>query len=141
LHALADAGLIVPEEIPSDDDSVPLDFTTLTNRDIGSLHSRYAVRHAYAIFQVALAGARVVTLRRDLRIAQAKFRLRNEDKLKNVVDAMFEEDEHISKMLNRISEAEAHATLVEAVAQGYEDLRNAASREMTRRISEQAPRD
>jgi hypothetical protein len=142
LRALADAGLIVPDEIPSEDEIVPLDFTTLSDRGVGSIHSRFAVRHAHALFHVALAGTKLVALRRDMRIAQAKFRLEHtEEKRKNVVDAMMEEDEHLAHLFDRISVAEAHIAMLGAVAQGYEDLRNAASREMTRRISERGPLD
>lgn len=138
LRVLQEAGLVVPEEIPIDDDAVPLDFTLLSNSDIGAVHSRYAVRHAHAIFQVALAGSRLGALRRDLRISQSRFRLENKGELKNIVDAMMEEDEHISKVLDRISVAEAQIKLMEAVAQGYADLRDAASREITRRLGERA---
>jgi hypothetical protein len=138
LRALAEAGLVVPEEIPTDDDEILLDFTTMSYEDIGALHSRYAVRHAHAIFHVALAGTRLVTLRRNLRIAQAKFRLANKGEMKNIVDAMMEEDEDISKMLDRISVQEANVKMIESIAQGYADLRDAASREVTRRLGERA---
>lgn len=138
LRVLKEAGLVVPEEIPTDDDAVPLDFTILSNGEIGALHSRYAVRHAHAIYHVALAGSRLATTRRNLRIAQAKFRLQNKGEMKNIVDAMMEEDEDISKVLDRISVIESEIKLVDALAQGYADLRDAASREVTRRISEKA---
>jgi hypothetical protein len=120
---------------------VPLDFTVLNNREIGAIHSRYAVRHAHALFHTALAGTKLVTLRRDLRIAQSKFRLRHKQQPKNITDAMMEDDEHIAKLFDRLAVAEAHVKMLEAVAQGYDDLRNAASREMTRRFSERAPLD
>jgi hypothetical protein len=110
----------------------------MSYEDIGALHSRYAVRHAHAIFHVALAGTRLVTLRRNLRIAQAKFRLANKGEMKNIVDAMMEEDEDISKMLDRISVQEANVKMIESIAQGYADLRDAASREVTRRLGERA---
>ena len=138
LRALAEAGMVVPDEIPTDDDAIPMDFTTLSNRDIGAVHSRYAVRHAHAIFHVALAGTRLVTERRNLRIVQAKFRLQNKGEMKNIVDAMMEEDEDISSGLDKISTMEAQIKLMEAVAQGYADLRDAASREITRRLGERA---
>lgn len=124
--------------MPTDDDAVPLDFTTLSNKEIGSLHSRYAVRHAYAIFKTAEASTKLVHLKRDLRIAQARFRVQNSDEKKNIVDAMMEEDDHIAHLLNRISVMEARVQLLDAVTHGYEDLRNAASREISRRIGEKA---
>lgn len=141
LQVLAEAGIIAPDEIPSNDDSVPLDFTLLGNREVGAIHSRYAVRHAHAIFNAAMAGTKLVHLKRDLRIAQSKFRILNSGEKKNVVDAMMEDDKHIAKLLDRISAREAELGLINAVAAGYEDFRNAASREMTRRIGEQAAHD
>jgi hypothetical protein len=58
--------------------------------------------------------------------------------MKNIVDAMMEEDEDISKVLDRISVIESEIKLVDALAQGYADLRDAASREITRRLGERA---
>jgi hypothetical protein len=131
----------VPEEIPSDDDSVPLDFTTIGNRDIGSIHSRYAVRHAHAIFRAAQTGARIAALKRDLRFSEAQFRMKQPKEKVNVVNAMMEDDEHITKQRDRVSKAEIEHQLIEAVAAGYEDIRNAASREISRRLGERAATD
>jgi len=52
-----------------------------------------------------------------------------------------EDDERIMHLLNRVAKAEIEMKLVEAVAQGYDDLRQAASREISRRISERPPHD
>lgn len=131
----------MPQEIPRDDESVPLDFTIASNKEIGRIQSTFAVRHSHAIYHAALAETKLVRSRRDLRIVQAKFRVRFSDEKKNVVDAMMEEDSKIAALLNRIAVQEASVKLLNAVAQGYEDLRNAASREMTRRISEKAATD
>src|SRR5262245_55286928 len=138
LLALQRAGIIAPDEIPSDDDVIPLDFTLVSSQEIGSIQSRYAVRHSHAIYHVALAGTRLVRYKRDLRIAQAKFRLQNPGKPKNIVDAMMEDESRISHLMDRIAVADAEIALLGAVAQGYEDIRNAASREISRRIGEQA---
>jgi hypothetical protein len=141
LRALKEAGLVVPEEIPSDEELVPLDFTSLSNRDVGSLHSRFAVRHSHALFHVALSASRLVRDRRRLRIAEAKFRVIHSGEKKTDVDAMMEENEGISKLRDRIANHEAHHEIVQALMAGYEDMRNAASREMTRRIGERAATD
>lgn len=141
MRVLKDAGLVAPDEIPTDEVRVPLDFTELSNKGVGELHSHYAVRHAHAIFQAALNESRLVHLKRDLRIEQSKFRIRNKAEKKNVVDAMMEDDERIAHLLSRISEQEAILKLVSAVAEGYEDFRNAASREMSRRIGERPSND
>lgn len=141
MHVLRDLGIVVPEEIPTDDDLLLLDFTMLSNRDIGSVHSRYAVRHAHAIFQAARTQARIATLQRDLRFSEAQFRIRRKSQQLNIVRALMEDDEHITKQRDRVSKAEIEHVLITAVAQGYADIRDAASREITRRLGERAATD
>lgn len=141
MRSLKEAGLIVPDEIPSDDDRVPLDFTDLSNKALGALHSRFAVRHSHALYHGALAASALVRLRRRLRIAEAKFRVLHAGEKKTDVDAMMEEDEEISGVRDRIAQHEAKETIMDAVISGYEAIRNAASREMTRRLGERAQMD
>lgn len=113
----------------------------LSSRGIGELQSRYAVRHAHAIWNVALLDADITRLRRDLRIAQSKFRIKHKGELKNIVDAMMENDQEISDYMDRIADIEIKKTLLDAVVKSYESLRNAASREMSRRLGERAAVD
>lgn len=136
-------GLVVPDEIPSDEDAVRLDFTRLSSRDLGNVHSRFAVRHAHAIFTLARRESALVTHRRNLRMAQAKFRQRHGGEFKNKysLDDAMEQNKTIAAVLNEIALLEAERVVIEAVAQGYDDLRAAASREMFRRSSENAPKD
>jgi hypothetical protein len=141
LKHLAEVGIIVPDEIPSDEDSVPLDFTQLSNRDIGALHSRYAVRHAHAIFQAAKTEGKIAQLKRNLKFAEAVFRIERKDEPLNVVQALMEDDDDISRMRNRVSKAEVEHKLIDSVAEGYEGIRNAASREISRRMGERAATD
>jgi hypothetical protein len=141
LRFLKDAGVIVPEEIPSDEDSVPLDFTRLSNRGIGALHSRYAVRHSHAIFNAAKLSADAAQLKRELRMEKAKFRLRHKSEKVNIVNAMMEEDEMILGLEDKLLEVDAKVDLISAVAEGYESIRNAASREIARRMGERAATD
>jgi len=141
LKWMAEAGIVVPETIPLDEEKVPLDFTRLSSRGIGELQSRYAVRYSHIIYNIALLESDVLHLRRELRIAQSKFRIRNPNKAKNVVDAMMEDDEEISSLLDRISEIDIKLTLLVAVSKTYESIRNAASREISRQIGERAPID
>ena len=138
---LRDAGIVVPEDIPADEESVPLDFTRMTNRGIGALHSRYAVRHSHAIYNAAIMESDVLTLKRELKILQAKFRILHRGTPKNVVDALMEEDEEIADLLDKIQEVEAKHVILDAVVKSYEGIRNAASREISRRIGERAPLD
>jgi hypothetical protein len=143
LQYLKDEGLIAPDEISSQLDSVPLDFTRLNSRQVGAVQSRYAVRHSHAIFQVAKRAGRLAGLKHDLRLEQAKFRHRNEKKYKTkyALDDAMQLEDGIADTLDEIAKLEAEKVVIEALALGYEDLRNAASREMFRRSSEQAPKD
>lgn len=135
-------GIVAPDEIPSDEsEGVHLDFTGLSSRTIGAIHSRYAVRHSHAIYHLALRAADLVSLRRDLRLSEAKFRVRRSGEKKTDVDAAMETNKHIRKTRDKIAGIEAEMEILGAVASGYEDLRNAASREMTRRIGEKAATD
>lgn len=141
LQWLAQAGIVVPEKIPPDEERVPLDFTRLSSRGVGELQSRYAVRHSHAVFNAALLESDILRLRRELRMAQAKFRIRHKEQPKNITDAMMEEDEEIATLYDQISEIEIKLTLMEAVVRTYEGIRNAASREISRQTAERAPID
>lgn len=105
------------------------------------MQSRYAVRHAHAIFNAAKLSADAAQLKRDMRLEKAKFRLRNKGEKVNVVNSMMEEDDTIVAIEDRLTEVEMKVDLIVAIAAGYEDLRNAASREMTRRLGERAATD
>lgn len=143
MQYLKDEGLLAPEEISTEIDTVPLDFTKLNSRQIGAVHSRYAVRHSHALFVVAKTAGDLAMRKRDLRLEQAKYRHLNKKKFKTkyeLDDAMVTED-GIKELMDEIVMLEAREEIIKALALGYEDLRNAASREMFRRSSEQAPRD
>lgn len=99
------------------------------------------MRHAHAIFNVAKLATDEAHLKRDLRMVKAKFRLKHKGEKLNIVNAMMEDDEEISKIEDKLLEVAMKMGVLTAVAQGYEDLRNAASREMTRRIGERAQID
>ncbi len=82
-------------------------------------------------------------LRRGLKLEQAKFRVRNSTHFKNKyqLDAKMVRDKGIRKIEDEITTLEVQLEVRTAVAEGYEAIRNAASREMFRRSSEQAPKD
>lgn len=99
------------------------------------------MRHSHAIFNAAKIGSDVAKIKRDLRLEKAKFRLHNKGEKVNIVAAMMEEDETVAALEGLLAEAEAKEKILQSVAEGYEDIRNAASREMTRRIGERAATD
>lgn len=140
---LKSEGLVAPDEIPSVEDAVSLDFTRLSSRELGNVHSRFAVRHAHAIFTLARRESALVSHRRNLRMVQAKFRARHSGDYKNKysLDDAMEQSKPIRRLLDEIARIDAERIVVEAIAQGYDDLRAAASREMFRRSSENAPKD
>ena len=143
LQFLRDEGLIAPNEIPSNEDAVPLDFTSLNSRQLGAVHSRYAVRHSHAIYVAGRYAFRLATLRASQRVEAAKFKYRHTDdyKRKYELENALLNNKRYAKRENEILGLDAQVTLLNAVAESYEDLRNAASREIFRRSSEQAPRD
>src|SRR5262245_6620972 len=136
-----EAGIVVPGEIPLDDEVVPLDFTRLSSSGIGELQSRYAVRHAHAVFNAAIMESDILRLRREVKSEQAKFRVRDRGSPNNDVEAMMEDDAEIATLLGKISEIEIKLTVLEAVVKTYEGIRNAASREISRRSGERAAID
>ena len=140
---LIESGILVPEELHANEEEVPLDFTGSSSKEIGSIHSRFAVRHAHALFVLAKVAVELAHLKRDLRLEQAQFRFRHkgEHKTKYELDDAMAESKRHKSISNKILEAEANYEILQAVVQGYEDLRNAASREIARRTGEQAPRD
>src|SRR5262245_43654791 len=139
---LREMGIVAPDEIPTDESAgVPLDFTGLSSRTVGAIHSRYAVRHSHALYHLALLSADLVHLRRNSRISEAKFRVRHSGEKKTEVDALMEKNKHIARTRNKIAECEAKIEVLSAVTQGYEDFRNAASREISRRNGERAAID
>lgn len=99
------------------------------------------MRHAHAVFNAAKVAADQAVVRRNLRIEKAKFRLRNKGEKVNIVNAMMEDDEIIVALEEELSVVESKVKLLDAVAMGYADIRDAASREITRRIGERAQAD
>lgn len=122
---------------------VPLDFTDASSKEIGGVHSRFAVRHSHALYVIAAIGAELAHLKRDLKLYQAQFRVRHkgEHGTKYELDDAMALSKRHKQITQKITEAEATLGIMEAVMQGFEDLRNAASREISRRLGEQAPRD
>ncbi len=112
----------------------------MTGRQVGAVHSRYCVRHSHVIFVAARRAAQLAALKRDLRFAQAKFRLKNKDdyKTKYELDDAMEYDNTVSDFQDQIAKLDAEKQLLDAIALGYDDLKAAASRELFRRSSENA---
>lgn len=91
----------------------------------------------------AKTSADLAIRKRELRLAQAKYRYLNKKKFKTkyeLDDAMVTED-GIEELMSEITLLEAREEVIKALALGYEDFRNAASREIFRRSAERPPLD
>lgn len=143
LQSLAQQGLIVPDDLDPEDETVPLDFTVASSQAIGAIHSRFAVRHAHGIYLLARTRNRFLALRRQLRIEQAKFRSLHKDDFdrKYELDDEMLKSKRIARLDRQITECEITMEVQQAVVEGFLDVVKAASREMSRRSDERAPRD
>jgi hypothetical protein len=82
-------------------------------------------------------------LERDLSIAKAKLRARWSKKFKSKwqLDDRIALNSDVTEMSDSLTDVQMKFHIVEGIAKGYDGLARAASREISRRISEQAPRD
>lgn len=114
--------MLAPEGINGDERAIPLDFTGLSSESVGSQHSEWAVRLGYALYETALRGARLGYLKgaiKDKRVA---------------VDDIEGTQEEIAVLQEEV-------TILKGIVDAYRQFVAAASREMTRRGIEIAPRD
>jgi len=117
---------------------VPLNFTTLSSREVGRQHSTWSVRHSHLIFLVGNLRAEVGNLKHDLKNAEAAWIVKHVGDYKNKWEADYAlaASKKIRRMRETLKRAEASLIRYEALSQSYEGLRNAASRELSRRASE-----
>lgn len=139
---LRQEGLIVPDDLDPSQERIPLDFTTLSNQAVGALHSRFAVRHAHALYRRALLAGDILSFHRRRRLLLARFRALHvkEYKTARELEGAFSTGRG-RKVEETIMALEIKAEVLDAVIGGYDDIMKAASREMSRRDSERAPRD
>lgn len=93
--------------------------------------------------ELAKVAEEIARVRRNLKIEEAQFRYRHGDdyKTKYAVEDAMEENKRIRNLRDKTTELDAMQTMIEAVVQSYEGLRNAASREISRRTGERESRD
>ncbi len=139
---LRQSGVIVPDGLDPSEEVIRLDFTSLTDRAVGAVHSRFSVRHAHALYVRAGVATRLLRLKRKHRIELAKHRVRNGSKFRTA--KALEEDYSLNagaKLEGTILSLEIKAQLMDSVIEGFMDVVKAASREMSRRDSERSQRD
>ena len=132
----------MPEGLDPSEEIIALDFTSVSDRHVGAIHSRFSVRHAHALYIRAGVATRLLRLKRKHRLELAKYRVRNELKFKTL--KALEESFSLgpgSKLEGTIMNLEIKATMMDSIIEGFMDIVKAASREMSRRDSERSARD
>lgn len=142
---MRDSGIVVPDDLDPSEETIPLDFTRLSDRRVGAVHSRFAVRMAHGLYARASVSTRLLQLKRKHILDLAKFRARYREDFKTIkeCDEAFSLSPFGSKLERHIMELEIKNEILGAVVAGFEQIVKAASREMTRRGDERerAPRD
>lgn len=110
---------------------------------MGAVHSRFAVRHAHALYVRAGIAGEVLRLRRRHRMALASFRVHHGENFRTdkACTEAFSRSKDGKRLEKALMELEIKAEVLDAVIGGFDDIVKAASREMSRRDSERAPRD
>lgn len=137
---LGKAGFIVPGELTDPDEQrFTLDLTAISSIEVGKSHSYWAARHSHAIYQLALRKEKLVILKSELRQLESQWRYRAGDSMPKwaTQDAMMQNTE-ISERHKEIATLEAEVVVIEALVSSYDDFRQAASRELTRRFNERS---
>jgi len=143
LKDVFEKGLIVPEKLDDNEAHVPLDFTTASSRIVGQQYSHWSVRYSYLVYLVGLIDAELGNLKHDLKAAEAAWRRANLQNFKakyHADDAMWR-NKKIKQLREKIAGLEATSTRYNGLLESYKALREAASREITRRTQERAPKD
>lgn len=136
--------LLVPARLDDDKSSyAPLDFTSISSREVGQQHSNWAVRHAHIIFLIGNLRAEIGNAKHDLKNVEADWLIKNGGryKTKYAAEAAMRKSKRIVKRRERLQRAEASLIRYEALSESYRALREAASREIARRQDERASRD
>lgn len=143
LKGMIDDGLIIPGKLDDDSAVVPLDFTSISSREVGKQHSYWAVRHSHLIYLVGNIRAEVGNTKHRLKNTEAEWMLKHVGSFKTKWEAEYAmvRSKKIKRMRQLLSRAETSLIRYEALAESYEGLRNAASREIARRSEERASRD
>jgi hypothetical protein len=135
-------GVIVPEGLDPSEENLHLDFTSITDRAVGAIHSRFSVRHAHALYVRAEVATRLLRLRRKHRLELAKHRVRLGKNFRTA--KALDEDFSLGRgrrLESTILGLEVKAEIMDSVIEGFMDIVKAASREMSRRDSERGQRD
>ncbi len=118
LDFLREREILYPEGIEGGTRLIPLDLTSVSNQEIGHLHSEWAARLAYAIAVVGEVETQIAGCKAVLAKGGDKDQLQAE-----------------------IRSLQVDFTQSRAAEKATDVLMKACSREITRRVSERAPQD
>lgn len=136
---LAQRGIVVPDDLDPETENLGLDFTRLSSRGIGAIHSRLCNRLAHAYYVRSQLETESLTIERRKHLAEARYRVQHEGDYKTMksMEAAMSLSKPIKKMGRDLLRLEIRAVALDAVIKGYESIIRAASREMSRRGIEQ----
>jgi hypothetical protein len=136
----ADFGLLVPESLNDKLALAPLDFTSISSKEVGQQHSLWAVRQSHILYLLGNLQAEIGNLKYDLKNQESRWRQRNASKykLKRDADAALQSSEKLQGLRERLNKAQTRLERFQGLERAYAALRDAASREMTRRSTEGA---
>jgi hypothetical protein len=136
-------GVIVPLIMDDEVVHAPLDFTSITSREVGRQHSQWAVRHAHLIYLIGVVQAELGNVKYDLKNAEARWMLRHKGEFKNKWEAEHaaSASKKIRLLRRKVIKAQNALTKYESLATSYQSLMQAASREIARRSEERNTRD
>jgi hypothetical protein len=132
------------EPLPKDEVHFPLDLTAVSNTVIGQQHSYWSARHAYSLYAVAVVASELAHARHDLRLEEANYWALRGKEFKNkweLEHGMTMEHLPARKLQTKILRLSTKLEIMKSLSESYEGLRNAASREMSRRLGERAQAD
>ena len=136
---LAQRGVVVPDELDPSTENLRLDFTSISSREVGAIHSRLCNRLAHALYVRAELETKALSLQRMRHLAEARYRVQREGDFKTMktLEAAMSLSDPMKKLSHRLLKLEIRAVALDAVIKGYESIIRAASREMSRRGIEQ----
>lgn len=136
--------LLVPGKINEDKaDFTPLDFTSLSSREIGRQQSSWSVRHSYLLYLLGNLEAEKGNLKADLKDAEGDWMVKHlgEYKYKWEAEHAMNRNKRIKKLRSRLTRVEASLSRYGRLSESYAAIQTAASREISRRLGERPSRD
>lgn len=138
-------GLLTPNRLDDDkEDFSPLDFTSISSREVGRQHSAWAVRQAHLIFLIGNLRAEIGNARHELKNAESEWLIQHSGEFKTKWEAEYavgRRSKRVKRLREKLSRGESSLSRYEALSESYKVLREAASREMSRRADERASKD